>query len=98
ANALEDATGEDSDLALRQVEIVNALLGLLRERMQAIGAGATGAVDRIAVPPRVLRSIQRDRQFPPAPELGLAAPWLFTAGKGSPSLLQEIRTELASAD
>ncbi len=28
----------------------------------------------------------------------LAAPWLFTAGKGSPSLLQEIRRELASSD
>ena len=28
----------------------------------------------------------------------MAASWLFTAGKGSPSLLQEIRKELASAD
>jgi superfamily II DNA or RNA helicase/HKD family nuclease len=42
--------------------------------------------------------VRRDRQFPAAPEIGLAAPWLFTAGKGSPSLLQEIRRELASAD
>jgi hypothetical protein len=49
-------------------------------------------------PPRVLRSVRRDRQFPASPEIGLAAPWLFTAGKGSPSLLQEIRRELASAD
>jgi len=28
----------------------------------------------------------------------LAVPWLFTAGKGSPSLLQEVRRELASSD
>jgi len=33
-----------------------------------------------------------------APEIGLAALRLFTAGKGLPSLLQEIRRELASAD
>jgi superfamily II DNA or RNA helicase/HKD family nuclease len=30
--------------------------------------------------------------------IGLGVPWLFTAGKGSPSLLHEIRRELASSD
>jgi HKD family nuclease len=47
---------------------------------------------------RVLRAVQRDQQFPLSPEIGLGVPWLFTAGKGSPSLLQEIRRELASSD
>src|SRR5690606_36539033 len=32
------------------------------------------------------------------PETGLTAPWLFTAGKGTPSLLSELRRELAAAD
>ncbi|MFD2376326.1 phospholipase D-like domain-containing protein [Ottowia pentelensis] len=52
----------------------------------------------MASPLRVLRAVRRDQQFSPSPEMGLSAPWLFTAGKGSPSLLQEIRRELASSD
>ncbi len=98
SSVLESADGEDSATAMRQVEIVNALLGLLRQRLQALQPRSADAVDLIATPPQVLRSIRSDRQFPEAPELGLAVPWLFTAGKGSPSLLQEIRKELASAD
>lgn len=97
-STLEDIGGEAPDLALRQVELVNALLALLRQRRQALQPNPAETVDLIAMPPQVLRSIQRDRQFPQAPEVSLAAPWLFTAGKGSPSLLQEIRKELASAD
>ncbi len=93
-----DVEGEGAEAAVRQVEIVNALLLLLRQRLQALQPGAAANVDLIANPPQVLRSIRGDRQFPDAPELGLTAPWLFTAGKGSPSLLQEIRKELASAD
>jgi hypothetical protein len=92
-----DVEGEGAEAAVRQVEIVNALLLLLRQRLQALQPGAAANVDLIANPPQVLRSIRGDRQFPDAPELGLTAPWLFTAGKGSPSLLQEIRKELASA-
>jgi superfamily II DNA or RNA helicase/HKD family nuclease len=98
ASTLEDIGGEAPDLALRQVELVNALLALLRQRRQALQPNPAETADLIAMPPQVLRSIQRDRQFPQAPEVSLAAPWLFTAGKGSPSLLQEIRKELASAD
>ncbi|MFT3777613.1 MAG: DUF3427 domain-containing protein [Ottowia sp.] len=96
SNALADS--DEADAALRQVEIINSLLALLRQRLQSSRPGSTGTVDLIAMPPQVLQSIRRDRQFFDAPELGLAAPWLFTAGKGSPSLLQEIRKELASAD
>jgi superfamily II DNA or RNA helicase len=98
ASALEDTSTDETDSAARQVELVNALLVLLRQRLLAHRSTQEDAPDLIASPPRVLRSIQRDRQFPSAPELGLAAPWLFTAGKGSPSLLQEIRKELGSAD
>jgi superfamily II DNA or RNA helicase/HKD family nuclease len=52
----------------------------------------------VASPLQILRAIRHDQQFPTSPEIGLAVPWLFTAGKGSPSLLQEIRRELASSD
>lgn len=100
---LDVVAGDDTDKPRRQLELVNELLVMLRQRLAAAqGTGATGGaaevIDLVVQPPRVLRAVQRDRQFPMPPEIGLAAPWLFTAGKGSPSLLQEIRRELASAD
>jgi len=103
ATILDDVSGDDADKAKRQLELVNELLVMLRQRLNA-GAGSSGAsasgevVDLVASPLRVLRAVQRDQQFPTSPEIGLAVPWLFTAGKGSPSLLQEIRRELASSD
>jgi len=100
---LESVAGDDAERARRQLELVNELLVALRLRLAAgSGASATGTaaevIDLIASPVRVLRAVRRDRQFPASPEVELGAPWLFTAGKGSPSLLQEIRRELASAD
>jgi len=100
---LDDVVGDDTDKARRQLELVNALLVILRQRLAVDDSSATSSasaevIDLVEPPLRVLRAVQRDRQFPVSPEIGLAAPWLFTAGKGSPSLLQEIRRELASAD
>jgi HKD family nuclease len=97
ARALEDFEGSDAGTLEKQVELVNSLLVHLRQRLQ-VYRQAGGSIDLISSPPRVLHSIRRNRQLPEAPELGLAAPWIFTAGKGSPSLLNEIRKELASAD
>ena len=102
ASILGDVSGDEAEKARRQLELVNGLLVMLRQRLagsSADGASATGeVVDLVAPPLRVLRAVQRDLQFPVSPEIGLGVPWLFTAGKGSPSLLQEIRRELASSD
>lgn len=95
---LEAADTDDKDAARRQVELVNGLLRFLRERLPADEQADGSDIDLIAQPPQVLQAIRADRVFVQKPELGLAMPWLFTAGKGSPSLLQEIRRELASAD
>jgi superfamily II DNA or RNA helicase/HKD family nuclease len=100
---LDDVAGDDSEKAKRQLELVNELLVTLRQRLAASAGAGAGAhfgevIDLVASPLRILRSVQRGRPFPLSPEIGLAAPWLFTAGKGSPSLLQEIRRELASSD
>ena len=99
---LDDVSGDAAEKARRQLELVNELLVMLRQRLagsSADGASAAGeVVDLVAPPLRVLRAVQRDQQFPVSPEIGLGVPWLFTAGKGSPSLLQEIRRELASSD
>ena len=99
---LDDVSGDEAEKAKRQLELVNGLLVMLRQRLagsSADGASAAGGVvDLVAPPLRVLRAVQRDQQFPVSPKIGLGVPWLFTAGKGSPSLLQEIRRELASSD
>lgn len=102
SSILGDVSGDEAEKAKRQLELVNELLVMLRQRLAASGAdGALASgevVDLVAPPMRVLRAVQRDQQFPVSPEIGLGVPWLFTAGKGSPSLLQEIRRELASSD
>ena len=96
---LDELEDDEAGSVRRQLELVNGLLHDVRRRL-AEGAAPKAAdlVDLLAPPARVLRSIRQDGRFPIAPEVGLAAPWLFTAGKGSPSLLQELRRELASAD
>ena len=62
------------------------------------GEAPVQLVDLLAQPPRVLRAVGRPGVERERPTLGLGSPWLFTAGKGSPSLLREIRAELASCD
>jgi superfamily II DNA or RNA helicase/HKD family nuclease len=97
AGILEVVSGERLDKQRRQLELVNALLVTLRQHQRS-NSDAAEVIDLISNPARMLKAIQRNRQFPTPPETGLVEPWLFTAGKGSPSLLQEIRRELASAD
>ncbi len=100
ALALDDLASDESEKATRQLELVNDLLVHLRKRLtnDSVDAATADAIDLVASPLRVLRSVRHDGLFPTYPEVGLAIPWLFTAGKGTPSLLQEIRRELASAD
>ena len=97
---LENVAGDETDKPLRQLALVNALLVSLRQRLAADDPSSESAdvIELVSTPPRMLKAVQRYRPFATAPEIGLALPWLFTAGKGSPSLLQEIRRELASAD
>ena len=91
AAILDGLPGDGADKAQHPLTLVNGLLVLLRQRLQAdAGAAALGApadmVDLVVSPLQVLRAVQRDGQFAQPPQIGLAAPWLFTAGKGSPSL------------
>ena len=99
---IDDVAGDGAEKMRLQLELVNGVLVMLRQRLLGGEDDATGKngeiVDLVSPPLRVLRGVQRDQQFPTLPEIGLAVPWLFTAGKGSPSLLQEIRRELASSD
>ncbi len=97
---LDDLPEEPGGKAHQQLRLVNELLLHLRTRL-AEGATpgiAKDTVDLIDPPLRILKSVHQQRTFPTPPEAGLATPWLFTASKASPSLLQEIRRELASTD
>ena len=100
ADVLDDIGGEGSEKLLRQLELVNALLVTLRQRVlvERNGAELALGVDLISPPLRLLKAVDSRRRFPTAPQIGLRIPWLFTAAKGTPSLLQEIRSELTSAD
>jgi superfamily II DNA or RNA helicase len=91
---LDDLQGEGPQKALRQLELVNALL---RHARQQLGVG-DGDIDPLSAPLESLHAIHRGAPAPVLPDTGLALPWLFTAGKGSPSLLAELRRELAACD
>ncbi|MFO0932819.1 MAG: DUF3427 domain-containing protein [Planctomycetota bacterium] len=73
------------------VEIANRLLTAC--------ARPTAGPDLVATPVRRLTAVHRAENVPGSlPETGLLASYLFAAGKGSPSLLSELRTELAAVD
>lgn len=92
-SALSDMA--DGDSIKPQLALINGLLGELRRNL---APDLAEALEFVADPPRVLTSIRHHGIHPEAPETGLMAPWLFTAGKGTPSLLSELRRELASAE
>ena len=93
--ALDSITGDnESERAHRQLGLINSLIVHLRAQGSAIGEH----LDSFPEPAQVLRALHRTRPATPSPETGLAIPWLFTAGKGSPSLLTELRHEIGCCD
>jgi superfamily II DNA or RNA helicase/HKD family nuclease len=109
ANVLQDiAPSEAGDAATEnktsrlqaQLEFVNAMLVDLRNRLAVCYPGQDyGAnVRLLATPAKNLTTVHRTRTAVTAPDTGVTSPWLFTAAKASPSLLSELRHELASSD
>jgi len=80
----------------QQVELLNSLLQHSRKQLKEHKAEAI--IDEFISPPKVLRSVYRRGEKPELPQIGLAQPWLFTAGKDSPALLHELIAELSSSD
>jgi HKD family nuclease len=91
---LDELQGEGSEKARQQLALTNALLVNLRRQAQS----QVEHLDAVADPVRVLQAVHRASVRPELPDTGLMAPWLFTAGKASPSLLTELRREIASCD
>jgi superfamily II DNA or RNA helicase/HKD family nuclease len=95
SSALDSVAGDDDlDRARLQVSLINSLIAHLRQQ----GAAMLEHFDPFPEPAKILRALHRTRPATPSPETGLAIPWLFTAGKGSPSLLTELRHEIACCD
>ena len=94
ARMLEDMGGEGQEKIQRQLELVNTVLVDFRQRLGSAGE----QVALLSTPPQLLQSVHRQSAPLLLPDTGLAAPWLFTAGKGSPSLLTELRREMAACD
>lgn len=91
---LDDLKGEGPEKLRGQLELANALLLHTRQHVKARGDG----IDPLSEPLQLLHAVHRHSSPPALPDTGLALPWLFTAGKGSPSLLSELRRELAACD
>ena len=92
---LANIGGESPTKIIAQLELVNEIIRDVRARRRA----STEIIDQIASPPRVLQAIHRQNEVvPKLPDTGLAAPWLFTAGRGSPALLNELQRESAACD
>lgn len=94
ARILDDLQGDGAEKLQRQLELANALLVNARQRLSPPAAEA----DPLAAPLQLLQAVHRHSSPPALPDTGLALPWLFTAGKGSPSLLSELRRELAACN
>ena len=94
AQILDDLEGDGQDKLQRQLELVNSILLDVRHRL----GNAGNQIDTLSAPLQLLSAIHRHSPPPLLPDTGLAFPWLFTAGKGSPSLLTELRRELSACD
>ena len=99
---LQDAEPDNNVSRLQaQLEFVNSILADLRIRLaEQYPQRDCGANIRLLAIFQCgnLAAIHRKHESPTAPDTGLRAPWLFTAAKTSPALLNELRHELASSD
>lgn len=93
-NILDDLEGDGAEKLQRQLDLINTLLIDVRLRF----AHSSSNGEAVSSPAQVLRAVHRQISPPLLPDTGLALPWLFTAGKGSPSLLNELRRELTACD
>lgn len=90
---LSGMSGSPQEKVLAQASLVNDLLIHLRARFK----NAQEHME-LVTPPTVVRSLYLGNSKPELPHIGLAQPWLFTAGKDSPALLNELQAELASCN
>jgi superfamily II DNA or RNA helicase/HKD family nuclease len=95
ADQLEGLGGHESNRLEAQIDLANQLLKVLQTPQSSKGI----APDLVpADNPSVLRWVGAPVADRREPATGLLSPWLFTAGRGSPDLLNELRAEMTSCD
>ena len=94
SQALDGIEGDATERQRQQLALVNVLLVHVRKQL----ANSAPEMDPLVEPLQILRAIHHSATTPEWPQTGLTLPWLFTAGKGSPSLLYELRRELSACN
>ncbi len=89
------ANGAEGNVAQSRAEL-QLIAHLLREARKLGGDDADLALP--VEPLRVLRALHPPNAVPVLPQTGLRYPWLFTSARTDPSLLNELRAELACVD
>lgn len=92
SHSLSVISDKHDDRATAQARLINELLVFLQQRHNQLNLPA------VALPPTLLKALSQQPAAPELPNIGLAQPWLFTAGKDSPPLLHELQAELACCD
>lgn len=89
---LEDSAGETNESKVQnQIAFANALISEIEKI-----TGDHTIVDRVNEKASILRWIGNPKVQPSFPQTGLTHSWLFTAGKASPALLNELRAEMST--
>ncbi|MBA6418279.1 DUF3427 domain-containing protein [Pseudomonas neustonica] len=92
SRTLAETRVTENNKSLAQAELINELVRFLQLRAMHLG------LPEVALPPSLLKAVSPVAAMPDLPSIGLAQPWLFTAGRDSPPLLHELQAELACCD
>lgn len=92
-DAVAGASKYDAEQASAELKLISHLLKEAR-----LSEGPNSALPLPAEPLRVLHALHEPHAVPLLPETGLRHPWLFTSARADPSLLNELRAELACVD
>ena len=87
------SSGDEVEQAQNELRVIAKMLRAARD-----GAGDDLVAPLPASALRLLRAIHEPQIRPVLPRTGLSKPWLFTSGKGEPSLYSELRAELETAE
>ena len=87
------SSGDAVEQAQSELRLIAKMLSAARD-----GEEARGLMPLPALNLKLLRAIHEPQNRPVLPRTGFSKPWLFTSGKGEPSLYSELRAELETAE
>ncbi|NGZ88544.1 DEAD/DEAH box helicase family protein [Duganella aceris] len=93
---LDAASSDSEDKAEQSRTELKLIAHLLREARS--GKEDNNDATLPAYPLRMLHALHQPNRAPVSPETGLRQPWIFTSARSDPSLLNELRAELACVD